>query len=67
MIEPLTEEQSHVLEWLHECEGLEWTEATAIRSGSADTLGELALLGLVCEIIVDGELVGWIPSCKGYA
>jgi len=67
MIEPLTEEQSHVLEWLHECEGLEWNEATAIRSGSADTLGELALLGLVCEIIVDGELVGWIPSVKGYA
>jgi hypothetical protein len=66
MIEPLTEEQTHVLEWLHECEGIEGSE-TDLRSGSADTLGELVLLGLASEIIVDGELVGWIPSCKGYA
>jgi hypothetical protein len=67
VIEPLTKEQSHVLEWLHECEGLELEEATAIRSGSADTLGELVLIGLACEIIVDGELVGWIPTVKGLA
>lgn len=67
MIEPLTEEQSHVLEWLHECEGLDLVEAANIRPGSLDTLGELVLLGLAAEIVVDRELVGWIPSCKGYA
>jgi hypothetical protein len=65
-LEPLTEEQLHVLEWLHECEGIEDAE-TDLRSGSADTLGELVLLGLAAEMIVDGELVGWIPSVKGYA
>lgn len=66
MIEPLTEEQSHVLEWLYECEGIEGAE-TDLRSGSADTLGELVMLGLACEIIVEGELVGWIPAVKGFA
>lgn len=66
MIEALTEEQSHVLEWLHECEGLELVEAGA-RSGAIDTLGELVMLGLASEIVVDREFVGWIPSCKGYA
>ena len=61
MIEPLTEEQGRVLEWLYECEGIEGAE-TDLRSGSADTLGEL-----VHEVVIDHEFVGWIPTVKGFA
>ncbi len=67
MVEPLTEKQSHVLEWLHECEGLDFTEASTLGSNSIGTLDELVLIGLAYEVIVDGELVGWIPTVKGFA